>query len=169
MIFKSIINNKNDSLIMASEFIKSKAADKNFIENFIEIVNHLDERYEVKKKALYHSDGRTVRFPIKFDVKNILGMRQTADIVKKLWRHRECLELRIDSKYSHHRVIFFIHDDNIEPSVVLSYGFTKINEQSNTDLTDLSAAETDVISKEVHISISKKIFWIGDKTNEYRF
>lgn len=170
MEFKSIIYNDCNELIIAKDYLADyiKKHDKRVINNFLQIIKHLDAIYTIEGKELVNTDGSTVKYPIELSLKSALGKLQRAEIVKKLKQHECSYEVRIDSEYEHQRLIFFAFD-SLTKSLIFTYGYTKINGNNKTDLTDLAASKTDIVSKMVHESDENMVLWIGDEQNEYKF
>jgi uncharacterized FlgJ-related protein len=153
MEFNSIIYNDCSDFEIAKDYVlfHLKNNDEIFIKNFMQILKQLNLRYSTKNGNLIFKDGTSAKFPIELSLKNSLGELQRAEIIKKL---------------NHH--IFFIYKVDID-SIVFTFGFTKINNNNNSDQTDNTAIKTDSIYSIVHSSYNERLKWIGDDNNEYKF
>lgn len=79
----------------------------------------------------------------------VTGVNKPQVIVKKLKRFAHTYELRINTKYYKYRVLFQfnnLHQHN-EYFIILSYGFTKIEDQQ--DLTDSLSDSNDKIKQTI--------------------
>jgi uncharacterized FlgJ-related protein len=170
MEFNSIIYNDCSDFEIAKDYVlfHLKNNDEIFIKNFMQILKQLNLRYSTKNGNLIFKDGTSAKFPIELSLKNSLGELQRAEIIKKLNHHKFSYEVRIDGQYEHKRLLFFIYKVDID-SIVFTFGFTKINNNNNSDQTDNTAIKTDSIYSIVHSSYNERLKWIGDDNNEYKF
>lgn len=170
MNFNSIIYTDCPNFVIAKDYIEEflKKNNKIFIENFLQILKHLKTMYTIKEGALIYENGDKATYPIELSLKNIHGGLQRAKIVKKLDYHNHSFEVRVDTQYTHQRLIFFISKD-IDETIIFTFGFTKIDGCEKTDKTDEIAIKTDEIYVKVHSSNEEKLLWIGDVQNEYKF
>lgn len=170
MEFRSIIYcDKNEFKItkdFLAEFVKGN--EERVVDNFLQILKHLDVMCDSKKSNLLNKDGSPTKNPIEISVISVLGQIERAEIVKKLHFYQNTFEIRVDSKYQHQRILFFAHNTQVN-SIVLTFGFTKIDGNPDTDITNSAAEKTEEIYRKVHSSNEESLLWIGDEQNEYRY
>lgn len=113
---------------------------------FLQIERTL-KRMKIKNSLLYKNDTPLVKEEIY--IKDILGTLRTVEVIKKMSSVEHVYEIRMNMEHIKARILFFAIDLKEEsinnPSLILSFGFSKLKNREVKDMTQLLTEETQLI------------------------